>query len=93
MLFKNSATLSTELCEDKENYHLGKLEKTLTKADLLILDELSYFSFNWHWSDLLFKFISDRSDKASTFVMINFPFSKLTDLLENTTMAGALLTV
>ena len=42
VLFKNAATLSTELCEAKDNYHLGKLERTLAKADLLILDELSY---------------------------------------------------
>lgn len=26
VLFKNAATLSTELCEAKDNYHLGKLE-------------------------------------------------------------------
>lgn len=44
--FKNAATLSTELCEAKDNYHLGKLERTLAKADLLILGELSYLSFN-----------------------------------------------
>ena len=51
VLFKNAATLSTELCEAKDNYHLGKLERTLAKADLLILDELSYLSFNRHQSD------------------------------------------
>ena len=35
VLFKNAATLSTELCEAKDNYHLGKLERTLAKVDLL----------------------------------------------------------
>ena len=35
VLFKNAATLSTELCEAKYNYHLGKLERTLAKVDLL----------------------------------------------------------
>ena len=29
-------------CEAEDNYHLGKLERTLAKANLLILDELSY---------------------------------------------------
>ena len=38
-------------------------ERTLAKADLLILDELSYLSFNRHQSELLFKVISDRSEK------------------------------
>lgn len=91
VLFKNAATLSTELCEAKDNYHLGKLERTLAKADLLILDELSYLSFNRHQSELLFKVISDRSEKASTIVTTNLPFSKWTDLFENTTMVAALI--
>ena len=39
MLFKNVATLSTELCEVKDNYHPGKQEHILEKANLLILDQ------------------------------------------------------
>lgn len=77
VLFKNAATLSTELCEARDNYRLGKLERTLAKADLLILDELSYLSFNRHQSGLLFKVISDRSEKGSTIVTTNLPFSQL----------------
>lgn len=91
VLFKNAATLSTDLCEAKDNYHLGKLERMLAKADLLILDELSYLSFNRHQSELLFKVISDRSEKSSTIVTTNLPFSKWTDLFENTTMVAALI--
>ena len=91
VMFKNAATLSTELCEAKDNYRLGKLERTLAKADLLILDELSYLSFNRHQSELLFKVISDRSEKSSTIVTTNLPFSKWTDLFENTTMVAALI--
>ena len=91
VLFKNAATLSTELCEAKDNYRLGKLERSLAKADLLILDELSYLSFNRHQSELLFKVISDRSEKSSTIVTTNLPFSKWTELFENTTMVAALI--
>lgn len=47
------------------------------KADLLILDELSYLCFNRHQSELLFKVISDRSEKSSTIVTTNLPFSKV----------------
>ena len=91
VLFKNAATLSTKLCEARDNYRLGKLERTLAKADLLILDELSYLSFNRHQSELLFKVISDRSEKGSTIVTTNLPFSKWTELFENTTMVAALI--
>ena len=91
VLFKNAATLSTELCEAKDSYSLGKLERSLAKADLLILDELSYLSFNRHQSELLFKVISDRSEKNSTIVTTNLPFSRWTELFENTTMVAALV--
>lgn len=91
VLFQNAATLSTELCEAKDHYHLGRLERNLAKADLLILDELSYLSFNRHQSELLFKVISDRSEKSSTIVTTNLPFSRWTELFENTTMVAALI--
>ena len=91
VLFKNAASLSTELCEAKDNYILGKLERTLAKADLLILDELSYLSFNRHQSELLFKVISDRSENSSTIVTTNLPFSRWTELFENSAMVAALV--
>ncbi|MEG0835790.1 MAG: ATP-binding protein, partial [Christensenellaceae bacterium] len=91
VLFKNAATLSTELCEARDSYSLGKLERTLNSADLLILDELSYLSFNRHQSELLFKVISARSEQSSTIVTTNLPFSRWTELFENTTMVAALI--
>lgn len=91
VLFKNAATLSTELSEARDSYSLGKLEKKIQKADLLILDELSYISFNRHQSELLFKVVSDRSEKGSVIVTTNLPFSNWTELFENTTMVAALV--
>lgn len=91
VLFKNAAALSTELAEARDNYTLGKLEKRIQQADLLILDELSYISFNRHQSELLFKVVSDRSERGSVIVTTNLPFSKWTDLFENTTMVAALV--
>ena len=46
VLFKNAGTLSTELAEARDAYQLGRIERQLEKTDLLILDELSYMSFN-----------------------------------------------
>lgn len=91
VLFRNAATLSTELCEARDHYRLGKLERALEQAHLLILDELSYLSFNRHQSELLFKVISDRSERGSTIVTTNLPFSRWTELFENTTMVAALV--
>lgn len=57
----------------------------------LLLDELSYLNFNRTQSELLFKVISDRSEKSSTIVTTNLPFSGWTELFENTTMVAALI--
>lgn len=84
VVFLNAASLSTQLCEASDHYQLGKL-------DLLILDELSYLSFNRHQSELLFQVISNRSEKGSTIVTTNLPFSKWIELFENTTTVGALV--
>lgn len=91
VLFRNAAALSTQLCEARDTYTLGRLEKTLASADLLILDELSYISFNRAQSELLFKVLSERSERSSTIVTTNLPFSRWTELFENTVMVAALV--
>ena len=91
VLFKNAGTLATELTEARDAYQLGRIERPLEKTDLLILDELSYMSFNKYESELLFKVISERSERSSTIVTTNLSFSKWTELFENTTMVSALV--
>ena len=91
VIFRNVATLSTELTEARDSYQLSRVERTLEKADLLILDELSYISFNKYESELLFKVISDRCERSSTIVTTNLPFSRWTELFENSTMLSALI--
>ena len=91
VLFKNAGSLSTELTEARDSYQLGRIERSLDKTDLLILDELSYMSFNKYESELLFKVISERSERASTIVTTNLPFSRWTELFESSTMVSALV--
>ena len=89
--FFTAANLATRLVEAREAKELSRLEKHIQKADLLILDELSYLSFNRHQSELLFKVISDRSERASVIVTTNLNFSQWTELFENTTMIAAMV--
>ncbi|MBR5207185.1 MAG: IS21-like element helper ATPase IstB [Erysipelotrichaceae bacterium] len=91
VLFKNAASLSTELSEAKDNYALGKLEKKIQNVDLLIIDEMGYVSFDRFQSELLFKVIADRSERGSTIVTTNLAFSDWTDLFENPAMVAALV--
>jgi DNA replication protein DnaC len=69
--FTTTATLATMLVEAKETKELLKLERHLQKADLLILDEMSYLSVNRNHSELLFKVISDRAEKSSVIISTN----------------------
>lgn len=91
VLFKNAATFSTELAEARNNYVLGKLENRIRRADLLILDEMGYVHFDRYQSELLFKVISQRSERGSIIVTTNLPFSQWTELFENPGMVAALV--
>ena len=89
--FYTAANLSNELVEAQEYKKLLKLEKQLANVDLLIIDELSYLTFNRHQSELLFKVVSDRAEKRSVIVSTNLKFSEWTSMFESDTMVSALI--
>lgn len=89
--FYTAANLSNELIEAQEYKKLIKIEKQLSKTELLIIDELSYLTFNRHQSELLFKVIADRSERRSVIVSTNLKFSDWVTMFENTTMVTALI--
>ncbi|MBS7528458.1 IS21-like element helper ATPase IstB [Fusibacter paucivorans] len=91
VLFTTAANLATELIEAESEQRLGKLIKQLSKIDLLILDELSYLSFNKYQSELLFQVISERSERGSLIISTNLEFSKWEDLFPDTLLTNALI--
>ena len=89
--FYTAANLANELIEAQEYKKLIRLEKQISKAELLIIDELSYLTFNRHQSELLFKVIADRAERQSVIVSTNLKFSDWLSIFENQTMATALI--
>jgi DNA replication protein DnaC len=89
--FYTAVNLANELAEAVQFHRLSKLEKSLSKIDLLIIDELSYLTFNRHQSEMLFQVISERSERASIILTTNLEFSSWTDLFENEIMVAALI--
>ena len=89
--FYTASHLAHELTEALELKRFSKFEKTLSKIDLLILDELSYLTFNRHQSELLFQVISERSERASIIVSTNLEFSNWTQIFDNDIMLAALI--
>jgi len=70
---------------------LGRLQQQLTKADLLILDELSYVSFNQAHAQLLFQVLSERTERGSVLITTNLEFSKWTDFFGDPMLTAALV--
>ena len=89
--FYTAANLANELIEAQEYKKLIRLEKQISKAELLIIDELSYLTFNRHQSELLFKVIADRAERQSVIVSTNLKFSDWISMFENQTMVTALI--
>ena len=74
-----------------DEFDMSRLEKSLSKIDLLIIDELSYLTFNRYQSEMLFQIISERSERASVIISTNLEFSEWTQLFENEMMLAALI--
>ncbi len=89
--FYTAANLANELVEAAHLQRLSKLEKSLKKTDLLVIDELSYLTFNRYQSEMLFHVISERSERASIIITTNLEFSNWTQLFENEIMVAALI--
>ena len=89
--FYTAANLSNELIEALDGHRLLRLEKQIANCDLLIIDEMSYLTFNRHQSELLFKVIADRSERKSIIVSTNLAFSEWLTMFENQTMVAAMI--
>lgn len=89
--FCTAGSLAAELSEALQESRLSKLEKSLRKFDLLIIDELSHLTFNRSQPELLFQVISERSERASVIITTNLEFSQWTQLFENEMMVAALV--
>jgi DNA replication protein DnaC len=89
--FYTAVNLANELAEAIHFHRVSKMENNLAKVDLLIIDELSYLTFNRYQSEMLFQVISERSERSSIIITTNLEFSKWTDLFENEIMVAALI--
>lgn len=89
--FYSAPVLASKLVEAQEGHSLIKLQKQLSKLDLLILDDLSYLSFSKQQSELLFQVISDRSERASLIISTNLEFSKWVDFFGDPMLTAALV--
>lgn len=89
--YYTAANLATELVEAQHEKSLLRLEKSLTRLDLLIVDELSYLSFTRQQAELLFHILSERNERGSVIITTNLEFSRWTEIFPDTMLAAALV--
>jgi DNA replication protein DnaC len=89
--FYTAANLVTELSEAQEFHRLTKVERILSKVDLLIVDELSYLTFSKAHAELLFHVLSNRNERGSVIITTNLEFSRWGELFPNEMLTAALI--
>jgi len=79
------------LLASQVDHSLVRKLKTYTEPTLLVCDELGYLALDQHTSNLFYQVISTRhSQKRSTIITTNTPFSDWGNILFNTTIATAI---
>lgn len=91
VLFTTAMDMLNHLLASQVDHSLVRRLKAYTEPTLLIVDELGYLSLDQQTSNLFYQVISTRhSQKRSTIITTNTPFSDWGNILFNTTIATAI---
>jgi len=90
--FFTAAALVNIYLEAREERQVLRLESSLRKQDMIVLDELGYIPFSQAGSQHLFGFFSQCYEQTSVVLTTNLPFSEWPQLFGgDERLAGALL--
>jgi len=91
VLFITLADLIIKLKENMSLNQISSLKRKFQNYDLIILDELGYYSFDTEIAELFFNLLSSRELKGSTIITTNLDFEEWTKPLGNTKLTGSLV--
>lgn len=89
--FAHVPSLIIELKEAKNERVFQRLKKKFEKYELIILDELGYISFDKEGAELLFHFISQRAEHASTIITTNLSFDRWNEIFHDPVITAAMV--
>jgi DNA replication protein DnaC len=91
VLFTQAMALMDELVAAVVSHELaGKLE-TLSRLDLLVIDELGYLPMDKHRANLFFQLVSRRYERGSLIITSNKSFNQWGEIFGDDVIAGAIL--
>ena len=74
--YTTCAQLVNELVEAADERILSRVVARYGRLDLLLLDEVGYVQIDSHGAELLFQIITEREERASSYLASNLPFSE-----------------
>src|ERR1035437_1474899 len=91
VLFTTAMDMLNQLSAAQVDHSLVRKLKSYTEPSLVIIDELGYLALDQASSNLFYQVVSTRhSQKRSTIITTNTPFSDWGNILFNTTIATAI---
>lgn len=91
VLFYTAEKLTEEQAAAEVSGQLNKKLDTLSRVDLLIIDELDYLTLCKQTSRLFFQMVSKRYEKGSIIITSNKPFDEWGEIFNDDIVASAIL--
>ena len=89
--FYTAAGLINQLMEAQAGLRLSHLERSLSRMDLLIIDEVGYVPFSEKGAQLFFQMVAASYERQSLIMTTNLEFSKWPEVFGSEQLTGALL--
>ena len=90
-MFFTAEELTLQLASAEVSGNLNRTLDSLSRVDLIIIDELGYLSLTKQTAKLFFQLISKRYESGSIIITTNKPFEEWGEIFNDDIVASAIL--
>jgi DNA replication protein DnaC len=90
-MFFTAESLTLQLASAEVSGNLNRTLDSLSRLDLIIIDELGYLSLTKQTAKLFFQLISKRYESGSIIITTNKPFEEWGEIFNDDIVASAIL--